>query len=142
MAATYIQSVPSMGDATLPTNAGDLIRGDELGEWGIDNVLANCIIQSENITESRVTDITQDQKGAVVSELDYDARWDMTLTLIGDSSKLPVTGDETAFTVGDTTFTYAGKKWKIDSCAYTGTYNAKKQYTVTAHRTKHFPAQS
>ena len=139
MAATYIQSTPSMGDATLPTTAGELIRGEE---WGIDNVLANCIIQSENITESRVTDITQDQKGAVVSELDYDARWDMTLTLIGDSAKLPVTGDETAFAVGDTTFTYAGKKWKIDSCAYTGTYNGKKQYTVTAHRTKNFPAQS
>ena len=139
MAATYIQSIPSMGDATLPTNAGELIRSEE---WGIDNILSNCIIQSENITESRVTDITQDQKGAVVSELDYDVRWDMTLTLIGDSNKLPVTGDETTFAVGDTTFTYAGKKWKIDSCAYTGTYNAKKQYTVTAHRTKHFPAQS
>ena len=137
--ATPIESIPSMGDATFPANAGTIIQTEE---WGIDNVLSNCIIQSENITESRVTDITQDQKGAVVSELDYDARWDMTLTLIGDSAKLPVTGDGTALAVGDTTFTYAGKKWKIDSCAYTGTYNGKKQYTVTAHRTKHFPAQS
>lgn len=136
--ATYIQSVPSMADATLPTNAGELIRGEE---WGIDNILADCIIQTESITESRVTDVTQDQKGAVVSELDYDARWDMSLTLIGDSAKLPVTGDSTSIAVGDTTFTYAGHKWKVDSVAYTGTYNAKKQYVLTGHRTKHFPTQ-
>ena len=139
MAATFIQSEPSMGATTLPTDAGTIIRGEE---WGIDNVLANCIIQTENITESRMTDDTLDQKGALVSQLDYDSRWDLTLTLIGDSEKLPVTGDSTGIAVGDTTFTYGGFKWKVVSVAYTGTYNAKKQYTLTAFRTKHFPSQT
>lgn len=137
--ATYIQSEPSMAGGTLPTNAGTLIRGDE---WGIDNVLSDCIIQSENITESRVTDQTQDQKGAVVSELDYDCRWDLTLSLIGDSEKLPVTGDSTSIAVGDTTFNYGGHTWKVASCSYTGGYASKKMYQVTAYRYKNFPAQA
>ena len=53
--ATFIESVPSMSGTTHPTNAGELIRG---AEWGIDNIISNCIIQSENITESRITDTT------------------------------------------------------------------------------------
>ena len=134
--AEFIESNPSMGETTLPTNAGTLIRTEE---WGIDNVLSNCIIQTENITESRMSDVTQDQKGATISILDYDAQWDLNLTVIGDSAKLPITGDSSTFAVGDTTFTYASKKWKVTSVAYTGTYNGKKQYTLTAFRTKHFP---
>lgn len=55
MAQTFIESVPSMSGTTQPSNAGELIRGDE---WGIDNILSNCIIQSEEITESRMTDVT------------------------------------------------------------------------------------
>ena len=137
--ATFLESNPSMGETTLPTSAGTLIRTEE---WGIDNVLSNCIVQTENITESRMTDDTLDQKGSLVSQLDYDARWDLNLTFIGDSAKLPVTGDSSGIAVGDMTFEYAGNKWKITSVAYTGTYNGKKQYTLTAFRTKHFPAQA
>ena len=55
MAATFIESVPSMSGTTHPSNAGELIRGEE---WGVDNMISNCIIQSEDITESRVTDTT------------------------------------------------------------------------------------
>ena len=138
--ATYIESTPSLGEqGTLPSNAGELIRG---AEWGIDNVLSGCIIQSEEITETRSTDDTIDQKGALVSQLDYDVRWDLSLTLIGDSDKMPVTGDGTNFAVGDTTFSYGGHKWKLTSCTYTGSYNNKKLYQVTGFRTWNFPAQS
>ena len=137
--ATYIQSEPSMGGTTLPTNAGELIRGDE---WGIDNTLADCIIQSESITETVTSDDTQDQKGALVSQLDYDKRWDLSLTILCDSAKAPVTGDSSAFSVGDTTFAYAGHKWKLTSIQYTGSYNAKKQYSLTGFRTVNFPAQA
>ena len=137
--AEFIESNPSMGDTTLPTNAGTLIRTEE---WGIDNVLSNCIIQTENITESRMTDDTLDQKGSLVSQLDYDSRWDLNLTFIGDSDKLPVTGDSSGIAVGDMTFSYGGHKWKITSVVYNGTYNAKKQYTLTAFRTSNFPAQT
>ena len=55
--ATELKSIPSMAGTTLPANAGSLIRSEE---WGIDNTLANCIIQSESITEERITDTTQD----------------------------------------------------------------------------------
>ena len=131
-----IESVPSMGGTTLPANAGDLIRGNE---WGIDNTLADCIIQSENITEEAITDQTQDQKGAVVSELDYDHHWTLSLTLLCDKEKAPITGTGSAFDVGDYTMTYAGNKWKVKTVAYTGSYNAKKQYVVTAERWTNFP---
>lgn len=137
--ATYLQSSPSLSGGTLPTNAGELIRTEE---WGVDNILSDCIIQSEEISESRMTDQTQDQKGAVVSELDYDVRWDLNLTLIGDSAKLPVTGNSSSIAVGDTTFSYGGHKWKVASCTYTGSYNNKKSYNVTAYRYYNWPAQN
>ena len=62
------------------------------------------------------------------SELDYDVRWDLSLTLIGDSDKMPITGDGSTFQVGDMTFSYANHKWKLASCTYTGSYNSKKMY--------------
>lgn len=124
--ATFIESTPSLGNqGTLPANAGELIRG---AEWGIDNMISGCIIQSEEITETRSTDDTIDQKGALVSQLDYDVRWDLSLTLIGDSDKMPVTGNGDNFQVGDMTFEYASHKWKLTSCTYTGSYNNKKMY--------------
>ena len=70
--ATFIQSEPSMNDTTNPASAGTLIRGSQ---WGIDSTLSGFIIQDVQINEERVTDTTQDQKGAVVSQLDYDSHW-------------------------------------------------------------------
>ena len=134
--ASTIESKPSMGGTTLPTNAGSLIRGEE---WGIDNTLQNCIIQSESITEEAITDQTQDQKGAVVSELDYDHHWTLSLTLLCDSASAPITGSGTAFQVGDTTMNYAGHNWKVKTVAYNGSYNAKKSYSITAERYVNFP---
>ena len=135
--ASTIESKPSMGGTTLPTNAGSLIRGEE---WGIDNTLKDCIIQSESITEEAITDQTQDQKGAVVSELDYDHHWTLSLTLLCDSASAPITGSGTAFQVGDTTMNYAGHNWKVKTVAYNGSYNAKKSYSITAERWTNFPA--
>ena len=137
MAATEIKSVPSMSGTTLPANAGSLIRGEE---WGIDNTLANCIIQSESITEERITDTTQDQKGAVVSQLDYDEHFTLSLTVLCDSATAPITGSGSAFQPGDTSFSYANRKWKLTSVQYQGSYNDKKKYTITAERWRNFPA--
>ena len=56
--ATFIESVPSLSTVgTWPTDAGQLIRTEE---WGIDNMISGCIIQSEEITETRSTDQTID----------------------------------------------------------------------------------
>ena len=137
--ATYIQSVPSMGANTLPTTAGSMIRGNQ---WGIDNTLSGWIIQSEDITRSVITDPTQDQKGALVSELDYDESFALVLNVIGGTGGSGDCTEDTALPqVGDTTFTYAGHKWKVDGVAYQGSFADKKKYTITAHRNKHFPAQ-
>ncbi len=125
-----------MAGTTLPANAGTLIRGEE---WGIDNTLANCIIQNESITEERITDTTQDQKGAVVSQLDYDEHFTLNLTVLCDSASAPITGTGSAFQPGDTAFSYASKKWKLTSVQYQGAYNDKKKYTITAERWKNFP---
>lgn len=132
--ATFIQSEPSMNGTTLPTNAGELIRG---AEWGIDNTIDGFIVQSENISESMITDTTNDQKGAVVSQLDYDKHWTLSLTIIGDTDaedKLPK--------AGDLTFSYGGYKWKINNVAYTGSYQAKKQWQISAERWTNFPSQT
>ena len=130
--ATFIQSEPSVNGTTRPTNAGELIRGDE---WGIDNTLSGFIVQSEDISEERITDTTQDQKGAVVSQLDYDQHWTLNLGIIGDTNA-------TLPQAGDTTFEYAGNKWKVQSVAYAGSFQDKKKWTVTAERWTNFPSQS
>lgn len=131
--ATYIKSEPSTNGTTQPSNAGSLIRKEE---WGIDNTLTDVIIQSETITKEAVTDTTQDQKGAVVSQLDYDYHWTLALDVIGDTS-----ADVVADTnVGDTAFTYAGTKWKVTGVTYTGTYNDKKKWHITGERWVNFPS--
>lgn len=139
--ATFIKSDPSNGTTgTLPTTAGTMIR---TAQWGIDNTLTGWIIQSESITREAITDTTQDQKGAVVSQLDYDEHFTLTLNMIGGTGG---SGDGTADTalpqVGDTTFSYAGNKWKVTNVTYNGSYQDKKSYTVTAERWHQFPAQS
>ena len=134
--ATYIQTDELTG-TTIPSTAGTLIRKEQ---WGIDATLDGYIIQDVNITTSRMTDPTQDQKGAVVSELDYDCRWDGTMTVIGGSTEDP---DELpGIATGDTTFTWDGKKWKIQSVQYTGNFQSKKVYQITFYRYKNFPAQA
>ena len=138
--ASYIQSVPSMENSTLPTNAGSMIRGNQ---WGIDNLLSNWIIQSEDISRSVITDPTQDQKGALVSELDYDETWSLVLNVIGGTGGEGDLTEDTALPqVGDTTFSYANHKWKVDGVSYQGSFADKKKYTITAHRNKNFPAQT
>lgn len=135
--ATFIQSEPSVNGTTKPADAGALIR---TSQWGIDATLSGFIIQDVQITEERVTDTTQDQKGAVVSQLDYDQHWTMEMTVIGgDGSEDGSVGSVQA---GDTAFTWAGHKWKITNVQYTGNYADKKRYRISAERWTNFPTQS
>ncbi len=139
--ADFIKSEPSMNGVTIPVNAGSLIRKEE---WGIDHTIDDFIIQNENITEEVITDTTQDQKGAVVSQLDYDKHWTLTFDIIGDTAHVSqalggtVAGDGT-FVAGDTAFLYGGVLWKIMSVNYAGAYNDKKKWSVTAERWVNFP---
>lgn len=141
MAATFIKSVPSMDGTTKPEGAGNLIRQEE---WGIDHTIDDFIIQNESINEEVITDTTQDQKGAVVSQLDYDKHWTLTFDVIGDTAHVSqalggtVAGDGT-FVAGDVQFFYGNVPWKIMSVNYAGAYNDKKKWSVTAERWVNFP---
>ena len=130
-----IESNPSINGTTKPTNAGQLVRGPQ---WGIDATLSGYILQDISIAQERISDTTQDQKGAVVSQLDYDEHETLSFTAIGGDG---TEGAPTALSAGQIDFTFAGKKWKIESCTYVGNYANKKKYTVSASRWKNFPAQ-
>lgn len=137
--AEFIQSVPSMSDTTLPTTAGSMIRGDQ---WGVSNTLSGWIVQSETITRELITDTTQDQKGAVVSQLDYDEHFTCELNLIGGTGGAgDGTEDPALPQIGDITFQYAEHTWKVTNVQYTGSYESKKAYSVSLERWHHFPTQ-
>ena len=135
--ATYIESIPSMQGQTQPSDAGTIIRGNQ---WGIDATLSGYIIQDVQISEERITDTTQDQKGAVVSQLDYDKHWTMSMTVIGGEGTED--GSISGIQAGDTTFSWNGHNWKVTNVTYTGTYNDKKKYSVSAERWANFPSQA
>ena len=74
------------------------------------------------------------KKGTQVRVLDLEAFNGKTIEVYGD--ELP-----DGVVVGDTAFEWDNKKWKVRSCTYNGSYNAKKQYTISIWRSKNFPAQ-
>ena len=133
--ATFIQT--DSFTATTPTDAGTLIRDSQ---WGIDATLSGYIIQNVSVSKTRLYDETYDQKNSLVSELDTDEQWTASMTVIGGD------GNEDAtipgITVGDTAFEFNGKKWKVRSCTYNGTYNDKKSWSLELFRSTNFPAQA
>ena len=132
--ANFIQTNDLTG-SVKPATAGTLIRDEQ---FGIDATLSGYIIQNVTISKTRVYDETYDQKNSLVSELDTDEQWTVSMTVIGGD------GNEDAtipgITVGDTTFEFNGKKWKVRSCTYNGTYNDKKSYSLELFRSTNFPA--
>lgn len=136
--AQEIISAPSLSGGTLPSDAGSIIRGDE---WGINSTLSNCIIQSEDISYQRMSDTTYDQKGATVSQLDIDEQWTLNLSFLCDYTHNPIDSANPAVKVGQIDFQYGGHTWKVTGISYSGAYNAKKMYTLTAERYKNFPTQ-
>lgn len=133
--AEFIQTAELSG-TLLPTGAGEIIRKEQ---YGIDAVLSGYIIQNVSISKSRTTDETYDQKNSLVSQLDTDCRWDMQMSIIGGSNE---DCELENLEVGDISFQWNGKKWKLTGITYSGTYNDKKQYQITAFRTTNFPQQS
>lgn len=125
----------SVGGNPTPRNAGDIIRD---AQWGIDAVLSGYIIQSIQTNHQRVYDVTYDQKGAEVSELDYDEQWTMQMEVIGGDGNED--GDLTGYDVGDINITWNGHNWKCRSVQYRGSYQDKKRYTLELFRCANFPA--
>lgn len=109
---------------------------------GISNTLDGFVVENEEFNESPVQEDFDDQNGARADEQVYDTRVDLNLTVYGKTSTTDISTKLTAITgSGGKTITYAGKKWKVDSCREAGTYNARRRWTITAHRYDNFPAQ-
>lgn len=135
--ATFIQTTELSGTLVPGTATGILKDG-----WGIDSTLSGFIIQNATVTHSRTEDITQDQKGAQIGALDYDARWDLTLDVIGNPPSGQVIAWENGnigIDVGDTAFSWGGHSWKVTGVTYTGSFQDKKRFSISAYRTVNFP---
>jgi hypothetical protein len=136
--ASFVQTDELNGTLT-PTGA----KGITKEGWGIDASLDGFIIQSATVTSSRSEDITQDQKGAQIGALDYDQRWDLTLDVIGNIASIASAEDASiGIDIGDTSFSWNGHKWKVTGVTYTGSFQDKKRYSITAYRTVNFPAST
>lgn len=137
--ATFIETDGArVTGATTPTTAGTIIRD---AQYGIDSTINGYIIQSISLAHEAIKDTTQDQKNATVSELDLDHHYTATLEVIGGSSEdgsLSATGGN--IEVGDTSFSFAGKTWKVTGVNFNGSYQDKKKYSVTLERWTNFPS--
>lgn len=107
---------------------------------GVSNTLAaaDYVVETETITEANRAEEVPNQDGAIVNELDYDKRYDLSLTC--HSSKASQTAAPA--TVGAVDFDYAGAKWKVDNVQEAGSYNGLRRWTIAAHRYTGFPKQS
>lgn len=122
--------------ATVPSSISGSPRG-------ISNTLTGFVVESEEFNETPVQEDFDDQNGARADEQVYDTRKDLTLTVYGASASADISSAMTAIsTSGGSSITYAGHKWKVDSCREAGTYNGKRRWTITAHRYDNFPPQS
>ena len=116
--------------ATTPAIAAGTPRG-------ITNTLSGYVVETENITPADRSEEVPDQKGAIADEISYDVRTDLRLTV-----RSATAGAAAPTTAGATNFTYAGSKWKVDSCEEAGSYNGLRRWNVNAHKYENFPAQS
>ena len=116
--------------ATTPSIAAGTPRG-------IQNTLAGFVIETESIVPNDVSEQVPDQKGAVADEISYDTRTNLRLTV-----RSATTGTTAPTTAGSTSFTYAGSKWKVDSCEEAGSYNGLRRWNINAHRFENFPNAS
>lgn len=122
-----------------PTPSGSKGQIKE-ADWGIDNQggsLAGFIIQSEDYTNDLISDTTQDQKGAVVGQLDYDHHYTCTLTVIGGGTPPKAGSIDFSWKTEDGGGT--AKNWKVQSVTFNGSYNDKKKYTIQLERWDYFP---
>lgn len=110
---------------------------------GIANTLDGFVVENEEFNETPVQEDFDDQNGARADEKVYDTRVDLNLTVYGKTAEADISKILKAIEKsGGKTITYAKKNWKVDSVREAGTYNARRRWTITAHRYDNFPAQA
>lgn len=122
--------------ATVPASISGSPRG-------IQKTLPGFVVESETITETPQQEDFDDQQGARADERVYDTRVDLRLTVYGASAEADVADLTTDLDApsGGKKIAYAGKNWKVDNIEEAGTYNARRRWNISAHRTDNFPAQ-
>jgi hypothetical protein len=105
--------------------------------YGVATETTGITVESETITDSPVVESVPDQKNAVAKEIKYDTRTDLKLTYRG--TKLAETAGQNG---ENSTVTYNGVKYYVDSHEKAGTYNGLQRYSLSAHKFENAPAQS
>lgn len=92
-------------------------------KYGIDDIIPGFVIESMNKTTAPVIEQVRDQHNAVVREIKYDTRYDLSLTVRGERE--PIADDLDKFA--------GAEKWIIDNIESAGSYNGLKRYNIKAH---------
>ena len=116
--------------ATVPT---EIAAGTPRG---ITNTLSGYVVETESITPADRSEEVPDQKAAIADEIHYDTRTDLRLTV-----RSATTDANAPTTAGTTDFSYADKKWKVDSVEEAGSYNGLRRWNINAHKYENWPPQ-
>ena len=106
-------------------------------QYGISTETSGITVESESIVDLPQVDTVPDQKNAVNKEIKYDKRTELKLTYRG--TKLTETAGQNG---ENSTVTYNGVKYYVDSHEEAGVYNGLKRYNLIAHKFNNAPAQS
>ena len=99
---------------------------------GVAKTYSNGSIEDYTITRPPISEAVPDQYGAIATEMVYDHKEDLSVTMHAAGSTAPTfTGD---------TVTFDSKTWQVDSVAEAGSFQNVTRWTVTAHRYDNFPA--
>lgn len=110
----------------VPSTAASAIASTVV--YGVEDTLANYILQDITVTEDINTVQIPDQQGAVAQIRGFQKHWNISFTAIGNNSTAPGGG------AGETiTFTTATGTFKafIQSCERRATYNDTQKWAVT-----------
>ncbi len=92
------------------------------GTYGIAKVMADYTVETYNLTDSPVRETVPNQHNQVEKEIRYDTRYDLRITIRGAAKP------------ANTTITFDGQTYIVDTVEEAGSYNGLLRFNVTAHR--------
>lgn len=92
------------------------------GTYGISKVMADYTVETYNLTDSPVRESVPNQHNQVEKEIRYDTRYDLRITVRGASKP------------ANTTITFDGTTYIVDTVEEAGSYNGLLRFNITAHR--------
>lgn len=96
--------------------------------YGVEDTLANYILQDITVTEDVNTVQIPDQQGAIAQVRGMQKHWNISFTAIGNNSTAPGGGAGSTITFTTATGTF---KAFVQSCERRATYNDTQKWSVT-----------